>query len=397
MTNSPEHHVNSIERKRYLVNVTFGPGESERLGHWPAMNRIKRVLLVTDPGVHQAGHAQRVAKGIRKIGKEVLILHDTIANPTEQSVLSVVSQARDFTPDLIVGLGGGSAMDTAKACNLILAGGGKPRDYLGYGKAQGQLLPMVMIPTTAGTGSEMQSFALISHDDTHAKLACGDPQLLAQLVILDPQLPATAPKHVTALSGIDALSHALESAVCNVANPVSRLFSRQAFCNLSTALPEALAGRANTTIWAKLQRGAAQAGAAIEQSMLGIAHSLANPLTANFGIEHGQAVGLMLPHVIRFNSQHHAANSVYRDMSALIRHEYDAIKSSNELNDAETLAQWVTSLFELAQLPISLRELDIQAEHLPILAEQASQQWTAQFNPRQANSTDMLALYEQAY
>ena len=173
------------------------------------------------------------------------------------------------------------------------------------------MLPLIAIPTTAGTGSECQSYALVSRDDTHEKMACGDPKARARIAILYPDLTATQPKSVAIQTGLDALAHALESAVCTRRNPISSLYSEGAFRNISTAIGDVIAGNTTRDDRGQMQLGAALAGLAIENSMLGAAHATANPLTARHGIIHGHAVALMLPLVMRYNSADPAVNAIY--------------------------------------------------------------------------------------
>ena len=187
-------------------------------------------------------------------------------------------------------------MDCAKGVNFLYSNGGKIEDYWGVGKAEKEMLPMIAVPTTAGTGSEMQSFALISDAVTHVKMACGDPKASFRVAILDPLLTLTQPTQVTALTGIDAISHAVETYVTKRRNPISLMFSRESFRLLAGNFQHVINDPEYVDARASMQLGAAYAGLAIENSMLGAAHALANPLTAEFGIPHGQAVGVMLPH-----------------------------------------------------------------------------------------------------
>src|SRR5205814_3377280 len=210
--------------------------------------------------------------------------------------------ARPFKADLIVGLGGGSTMDTAKGVNFLLSNVGSMADYHGTSKAQNPMLPMIAVPTTAGTGSEAQSYALISDPQTHVKMACGDPKALPRLAILDPGLTATQPPKVAAATGIDAIAHAVETAGCTKRNATSRNLSTQSWQLLESSYEQAITNPHDDEARAKMLLGAHLAGCAIENSMLGAAHATANPLTSEFNITHGLAVGLMLPHVIRFNA-----------------------------------------------------------------------------------------------
>jgi alcohol dehydrogenase len=285
--------------------------------------------------------------------------------------------------DCIVALGGGSSMDTAKACNFLLTNGGAMRDYHGYGKASKPMLPLIAIPTTSGTGSECQSYALVSRDDTHEKMACGDPKARARVAILDPELTATQPKSVAISTGLDALAHALESAVCTKRNPVSSIYSEHAFRHLSRAIGRVVEGSANQDDRGHMQLGAALSGLAIENSMLGAAHASANPLTAHYDTIHGHAVASMLPHVMRINSADPEASAIYAGFS-------DFLKASK--TSKLPLIEWVSELVERSAIPaIEFREADFQE-----LAEEAVKQWTGQFNPRPLQAKDYVALYRRA-
>ena len=187
------------------------------------------MLLVTDPGIVAAGHVQRAEESLAAAGVHVARFDRVVENPTTEVVDACVAVARQEQIDFLVGLGGGSSMDTAKGCNFLLTNGGRMEDYWGVGKATRPMLPLIAIPTTAGTGSECQSFALITHPQTHVKMACGDPKAAARVAILDPELTLTQPPAVAAATGMDALSHAIETAVTRRRNPISQMLSREAF------------------------------------------------------------------------------------------------------------------------------------------------------------------------
>jgi alcohol dehydrogenase len=297
--------------------------------------------------------------------------------------------ARSSGIDSLIGLGGGSSIDTARGCNFILTNGGEMKDYWGIGKARLPMLPLIAIPTTAGTGSECQSFALISDDTTHQKMACGDPKAAARVAILDPELTLSQPASVTALTGIDALAHAVESAVTKKRNPISILYSTEAFRLICRGLPRVLATPRDLEARGLMLLGAAWAGTAIENSMLGAAHSAANPLTSQFNIVHGQAVGLMLPHVIRFNSESDETAQTYRDL-------LNAAGEDNQDHPGEALASLVKQFLKQAGIPDRLGALGVGSGDIPKLATEAARQWTAQHNPRPALEQDFSTLYTRA-
>ena len=376
---------------RPRTRVVFGPGTLARLGELAAPGDEPplgaRALVVTDAGVVAAGHAAAGARSLNAAGIEAALFDQVRPNPTARDVGAAVAAARDHGADLLVGLGGGSAMDVAKGANFLLAGGGAMRDYHGVGKGRGTFLPSVGVPTTAGTGSEAQSFALIADDETHVKMACGDGRVAFQLAILDPDLIATVPPKVAAPVAIDAVSHAVETAACRVRGELSSMFARKAFGLLARSVRSYLEGRANAEDRAGMLLGAHLAGAAIEQSMLGAAHALANPLTARFGTTHGVAVGRMLPHVVRFNATDPAVRAIYEDLAA-----------AGGLNpSAAALAEFLENLLPFAGAAGGLARVGATPDDLPDLAALAADQWTAGFNPRPVSAADLEELYRCAF
>jgi alcohol dehydrogenase len=284
------------------TRLIFGNGTLARVGEL-ARELGSRVLIVSDPGIVKAGYVERAAGFLREAGLAVEVFGNVRENPSTEDVDACVKAAREFQADLLIGLGGGSSMDTAKGCNFILTNGGRIHDYWGTGKATKPMLPLITIPTTAGTGSECQSYALISDAETHVKMACGDPKAAAKIAILDPELTISQPQRVTVCTGMDALSHALETAVTNKRNAFSSALLPRRLPSVPRGFSRVLRDPKDIEARGMMLLGAAYAGIAIENSMLGAAHSCANPLTAKFHVVHGEAVGVMLPHVIRFQLQ----------------------------------------------------------------------------------------------
>jgi alcohol dehydrogenase len=352
------------------------------------------VLLVTDPGLRKVGHCER-AKGILEAaGCQTFVFDRVSENPTSEDVDHCVGFAKSVSIDLIVGLGGGSSIDCAKGANFLLTNGGKMQDYRGVGKATLPMLPMIAVPTTSGTGSEAQSFAVIADAVTHVKMACGDTKAACRIALLDPELTVTMPRSVTAATGIDAMTHAIESYVTTKRSAVSQMFARQAWSLLAEAFPLVLNDPANVDARGRMQLGAFLAGAAIENSMLGAAHASANPLTAQFGTIHGVAVGLMLPHVVQWNSV--AVGSMYREL--VIAAGWGDSHVSAE--DASTvLAEKFTEFLRMAEMPVSLTEIidqKIDSTMIEELAAEAVQQWTGTFNPRKMELAAFIELYRNA-
>lgn len=362
------------------TRIIYGPGRIVELGKLTAALGAGRVLVVTDPGIIAAGHTPRGVESLEVAGLAVRVFDAVQENPTTDNVDSGLAAATDFSPDCIVAIGGGSSMDCAKGINFVFSCGGRMQDYWGVGKATADMLPMVAVPTTAGTGSETQSFALISDAETHVKMACGDKRAAFRIALLDPELTLTQPTKVTALTGIDALAHTLETFVTKKRNAMSLAYSREAWALVAPSLSRVLAEPGNLPARSEMQLGAMFAGLAIENSMLGSAHASANPLTAEFDVVHGEAVGLMLPHIIRHNGQ--SVGRWYQDLSG---------------RSPEALADFVSEIRHQAGLSGTLKQCGVDRDRLNDLAAAATRQWTGTFNPVEMSQHDYLRLYEAAY
>jgi alcohol dehydrogenase len=366
------------------TRIICGAGTLAQLGD-RARELGTRALVISDPGIVTAGYTARAEALLEGGGVATALFSEVHENPTTDDVDACLAVAQAFQPEVLVALGGGSALDTAKATNFLLTNGGPLSDFWvasphrrGFANP---LLPLIAIPTTAGTGSEVQCHALIAEAKTHVKMALGEAGAEPIIALLDPELTLTLPHSVTAQTGIDALVHAIETAVTKPRTPHSLLFSYEAFRLLSVNFSRVLENPTDLEAREAMLLGATWAGLAIEYSMLGIAHSLANPLTAHFGVVHGQAVGVMLPHVIRFN----AADST-------VRRSYEALGQS-----PEALAEQVTAWLEQAGLQVRLRGCGVDKSALPTLATEAARQWTAAFNPRSVTVDDLADLYRAAW
>lgn len=335
------------------ARVVQGFGSLRRLPELREELGFKRSLLVSDVAMY----AEQIP--------DAVWFSDFTPNPDSNAAQRGSEMAARSQVDSIIALGGGSSLDCAKAINFLLTNGGSMSDYRGYGKAGRPMLPMIGIPTTAGTGSEAQSYAVISDAATKTKMACGDPKAALAVTILDPELTRSVPPDVRAASGFDAIAHAVETLVTTRRSSLSLIFSREAWKRLSRSYMQT-----DDRALEDMQLGSYLAGLAIENSMLGGAHACANPLTKNYGILHGAALAVLLPRVVRWNACP----------------EYAEFHSD--------LADFLASLARDAGLPGSLRELDVPKSDLARLSKEASEQWTGFFNPRPLNALD---IYECAW
>jgi len=370
------------------TRVVFGDGAFARLGELARELSVTRALVVADPGIVAAGMAERARASLDAAGIASSVFDAFDANPDTAMVEAGRAAAAEYGIDSIVAVGGGSSLDCAKGINFVLTNGGTMRDYRGFGKASKPMLPSIGIPTTAGTGSEAQSYALISDSETHAKMACGDAKAAFRIAILDPELTRTQPRVVAAIAGYDAISHAVESFVTLRRTEISDLFARDAWRRLERHYERVLAAPDDAKARGAMLLGAHEAGIAIEQSMLGAAHACANPLTARFGTTHGIAIAVMLPHVVRWNAE--AVGDRYAELVRMSGREAGA-------DAGEQLARRLDDLARAGALPRSLRDVGVERDALDELAADAATQWTGTCNPRPFDAAAARTLYERAY
>jgi len=371
------------------TRIVFGLGVLERLGNLARDLGFKRTLLVADAGVVNAGHAARATRVLEAAGIHSILFTEFGANPDSAMVEAGRAFAQPLGLDSVIGLGGGSSLDCAKGINFLLTNGGSMGNYRGYGKASTPLLPMIGVPTTAGTGSEAQSYAVIADAATHMKMACGDPSAAVKIALLDPELTLTAPKHVTAMSGFDAIAHAVETSVTTRRTPVSDVFSHHAWRLLNDSFERVLMYPSDFEARSAMLIGSHFAGVAIEQSMLGAAHACANPLTARYAMVHGLALAILLPRVVRWNAA--TANGQYANLLGSPR------RRARDEDAAESVARRLEDLAVAAELAGSLRDHGVDEAALPELAAQAAQQWTGTFNPRPFDAAGALEIYRAAF
>lgn len=361
---------------RPRTRVVFGAGEFSRLGEVARELGGTRCLLVADQGMVDCGYAQEALRSLKARRMEVFAFHDFTPGPTVKMVEAGAALAGPLNVNLIVGLGGGSSLDCARAINFVVSNGGSIGDYRGYGKASKPMLPMVAVPTTAGSGGEAQSYAVIADGESSAKLTCGDQKAAFRAAILDPKLTVSQPRALAASSGYDAISHAVETLVSTRRTALSECFSRSAWRLLNANFERMLKTSDDLEARGAMLIGAHFGGLAIENSMLGAAHACAAPLTSHYPIPHGAAIALLLPRVVEWNAA--AAGRQYE-----------------ELNPG--LTRRLRDLAAAAGLPLSLGEASVPEEALPRLAEEAGAQWTGRFNPRHFDAAAALEIYRCAY
>lgn len=372
-----------------LTRVLFGPGAFERTGEIARELGFRKTLIVSDPAIVETGLVDHAGTLLRKQGIATAVFDGFGPNPGSDMVEAGRQCAEEEAIDSLIGLGGGSSMDCAKGINFVLTNGGTMRDYWGQHKATKPMLGSIGIPTTAGTGSEAQITALISDSETHRKMACGDRKAAFKVAILDPRLTITQPKGVTAAAGYDAISHAVESYVTRVRTPISDVFARDAWRMLEANYERVLDRPTDIEARGAMLLGAHEAGIAIEQSMLGATHACANPLTAKYGTTHAVAIGVMLPHVVRWNGEE--VGERYADLLAA------SGRTSSAADAPEELAHRLEELRQAGGLPPRLSEIGALKNDFAWLSDNAATQWTGTFNPRRFDASAAEQLYVRAW
>ena len=369
-------------------------GASKRLGEHLSERfpDVRNALLVTDAGFLRTGLVQGAIDSLTATGLKVSVYSDVLADPPESVVLSAVEFARAQATDIVIGLGGGSSMDVAKLI-AVLAGSAQPiAQIYGIGNVKGKRLPLVQIPTTAGTGSEVTNIAIVTTGAT-TKMGVVAPQLYADMAILDAELTLGLPPLVTAATGIDAMVHAIEAYTSkHKKNPMSDALARQALGLLSANLITACEDGSNLAARQAMLLGACFAGQAFSNAPVAAVHALAYPIGGIFHVPHGLSNSLVLPHVLRFNLSH--ASSHYAELAAILAPD---AQGSDEAR-AEGLIAAMQQVAARTGIETSLRQMGIAETDLDRLADDAMLQTRLlSNNPRELTRADARAIYAAAW
>ena len=388
MTESAEFSFSTVP---HLVSA---PGASSRLGtlvanYFPA---ARRALIVTDPGFLATGLVEAPRRSLEEAGLAVHVWSEVVADPPESVVLQAVDVARQHGADLVIGLGGGSSMDVAKLI-AVLAGSEQALSQIyGIGNVRGTRLPLVQIPTTAGTGSEVTNIAIVTTGAT-TKMGVVAPQLYADLAILDAQLTLGLPPMVTAATGIDAMVHAIEAFTSkHKKNPLSDNLARQALTLLSRNLLRACEHGGDLAARQAMLLGACLAGQAFSNAPVAAVHALAYPIGGIFHVPHGLSNSLVLPHVLRFNLSH--ASAQYAELAGVI----DPGVSGSEEARANALVNAMEKIAANTGIQTTLRQVGVGAADIDRLADDAMLQTRLLGNnPRELTREDVRNIYSAAY
>ncbi|HEX5361638.1 MAG TPA: iron-containing alcohol dehydrogenase [Fluviicoccus sp.] len=375
-----------------VKTVISESGSSARLGEIAAGLGITRALIVTDPGIVQFGLLEPALASLQAANIPVTIYSDVVADPPEAKVLDSLQLARDAGIDGVIGLGGGSSMDVAKVIALLTKSAQTLPEVYGVGNARGARLPLIQVPTTAGTGSEVTPIAIITTGET-TKTGIVSPLLYADVALLDADLTLGLPPAVTAATGIDAMVHAIEAYTSRMRkNPYSDVLAREGLRLLAANLVTVVEDGRNREARQAVLFGAMLAGQAFANAPVAAVHALAYPLGGHYHISHGLSNSLVLPAVLRFNLP--AAAPRYAELMTVLEPEAEG-------TEAELAAAFVTAMTEqiaAVKLPVRLRDLNVPEADLPMLARDAmAQQRLLVNNPREVSEADALAIYREVY
>jgi alcohol dehydrogenase class IV len=369
------------------------PGAAAQLGQHISAQfpNARRALIVTDPGFLRTGLIDAPARDLEKHNLAVQIYSDVVADPPEHIVLSAVEFARKHAIDIVIGFGGGSSMDVAKLIAVLAGSGQALSEAYGIGNVTGQRLPLVQVPTTAGTGSEVTNIAIVTTGAT-TKMGVVAPQLYADLAVLDAELTLGLPPLVTAATGIDAMVHAIEAFTSkHKKNPMSDMLARQALSLLSKNLVTACENGANLQARQAMLLGAYFAGQAFSNAPVAAVHALAYPIGGIFHVPHGLSNSLVLPHVLRFNMPE--AVDHYAEMAGIIAPHVDGSQEAR----AEALIAAMQQIARVTGIETTLQQVGISEADLDRLADDAMKQTRLLGNnPRELTRADARAIYAAA-
>jgi alcohol dehydrogenase class IV len=374
-------------------NLLSGAGTTARLGGLLRDLGATRILLVSDRGVEAAGLLPAAVASLEAAGLQVSLFLDVVADPPEQVVETALAVARQAGVDGVAGFGGGSSMDVAKLVALLVKTPQPLAGIYGIGNATGARLPLVQVPTTAGTGSEVTPISIVTTGAT-TKIGVVAPVLLPDWAVLDAELTLGLPPHVTAATGIDAMVHAIEAYTSrHKKNPVSDALAREALRLLGGAIVTACTDGRNRTARGDMLLGATLAGMAFANAPVAAVHALAYPIGGHFHVPHGLSNALVLPHVLRFNLSH--AAPLYAELAPIL---FPELAAAGQQGRATGFIDGLAALSAGLGLETQLRQVGVSHNQLPMLAEDAMLQTRLLGNnPRDVNLADALSIYTQAY
>ena len=385
--------IDKVTLFRTTKRILFGVGSVEKIGTEAQLLKAKKVLIITDPGVIQVGLLESVEKSLQSVNLPFVIFDGVEPDPRIEVVEKSVEKAKKEGIDLIIGFGGGSSLDIAKVTSILITNPGKIDSFFGIDLVPHSGIPVILVPTTAGTGSEVTPIAILS--DTKEKLKKGivSPFLFPEVAIVDPKLTIGLPPSVTAFTGMDALTHAIEAYYSINATDLSDLLAFRAMELISKNLRMAYAHSENLVARSNMMEGSLLAGIAFANAGVGAVHAFAYPLGGEFHLAHGLINTLMLPYVMRYN----ILGCPYK-FAQMAKAFGEKVEGISELVGAEIAVRFVERLSDDLRVPRRLRDVGIPEDAIPRLAEAAMKVTRLLANnPRKITLEDAVAIYKSAY
>lgn len=372
-------------------NITFGRGAAQKLPERIKAYGLKHVMVVYDGGVKAAGIAEKVLEQINKAGVQVTVFDHVIPNPTNEVVESASVLAKENGIDGLVAVGGGSSIDTAKAINVLMTNPGKIGNYAGMNMVQNPCLPLIAIPTTAGTSSEITNVSALIDTEKVIKYVVIDNNIVPSDVIADPEFTRTVPAGVTAATGMDAITHAVESYLSNMATPLTEYNALKGLQILYKNITRVVQNGEDMEAREQMMLGCIITGFSFSNANLGLVHGIAHTLSAHFGLAHGMANATVLPYVMEYN-----AGSCPEKMIELAKAISLPLSGESE-KDSYLLAEELKKLIKELKIK-TLSQQGIQKKDFVMLAEDVLKEPVLGFNPRQnITKEDVLEILEKAY
>jgi alcohol dehydrogenase len=373
------------------TQILFGVGALERVAEQATIGDRPKVLVVTDQGVKKAGLLDRLTAVLEMGGVPFALFDETEPNPSVETVEKATDLFHREACNRVVGLGGGSSMDVAKASALMATNPGSIRDYEGVGKIRREPAPIIAIPTTAGTGAEVTPFIVITDVVRRYKMTIGSPQAIPSVAIVDPSLMVTMPADIAASTGLDALTHGIESYTSLLSQPFTEALALHGIHLIGQNLRKGVANRGNLEAVANLAIASTMVGTAFTFTRLGNCHAMAHPLGGFYDIPHGVANAILLPHIMAYN-----ALACPEKMGLVAQALGADVYGLSPLDAAAAAVEAVRQLKADVGVVAGLRELGVQEDEIPSMAADAMKSGNIAVNPRQTNLEDIVALYQAA-
>ena len=370
-------------------DVIVGSGSAEKLGEAAKKLGGTHALIISGPHLTKMGHVGHCADLLKAAGIASDAFTETEGNPSTETVAKAAEMYKSCGADFLVAFGGGSPMDVAKAVAVVAKFGGKITDYEGAGTVPGEPVPLIALPTTGGTGSEVTAAAVITDHSRNYKLTVFDAKLIPKAAILDPDFLTTAPAGIAAACGIDAMVHAIEAYISRAASPFSDAMAEKALELIGKNLRRYVANRTDLEAASGMLTGSLFAGIAFSWARLGDVHAMSHPVSAYFDVPHGVANAILLPTVMEFNAL--ADDGKYENI-----YDYIALNPSSEYFEPQDLVELLKELNESLGIPACLADVGVKADNFDAMADDAMKSGNIAVNPRTTTKKDILALYQKA-